>query len=432
MVQPLLRARMPNNSSTSGYAVVHLVSQEVTKELIGPQVVDHMEWQRTAPGPNAPSRVAVGFLEPARSAVTSRVRRRVAALGERARDVDVALLPYVGRLGLRRNAALLARRVRALAGGERIVLHCRGESAGEWALALAPHLDDAGIVADIRGAWPEELLFLRGFDGVEEADAPSRHDYEVALSKLRTVLSAAGSVISVSAGMLEWLRELGVSSDKLAYVPCCVSRLAFSTADRERIRHDLGLSDKLVVAYAGTVTRYQHLEDGVIPFFCELREQNARAHLLCLTTDVDHMRALLAGARVAAGDATVVRVDQQETGAYLSAADAGLLLRAPSRMNRFSQPTKLGEYLSSGVPVIVSRGTGIVGELVEGNGAGMQIDWFSLDPPGRAREVSRLARCLTSRPGALRCGALELCEREFLWQAHTNVVRHAYRRALSS
>ena len=421
---------MPNRSSGAGYSVVHLVSQEVTKDLIGPQVVDHMQWQRTAPGPNAPRRVAVGLLEPARSAVTSGVRRRVAALGERAPDVKVALLPYVGRLGLRRNAALLARRVRALAGGERIVLHCRGESAGEWALALAPHLRDAGIVADIRGAWPEELLFLRGFDGVDEADAPARRDYEAAMSKLRTVLSAAGSVISVSDGMLEWLRSVGVSDDKLAYVPCCVRQVAFSAADRERIRRDLGVAEKLVVAYAGTVTRYQHLEDGLIPFFRALHEQCGQAHLLCLTNDVDCMRAMLANALVAPDAATVVRVDQSDTAAYLSAADAGLLLRAPSVMNRFSQPTKLGEYLSSGVPVIVSRGTGIVGELVEGNCAGMQIDWFSQDQEGRAREAGRIVHCLTSRSVPLRAGALALCEREFLWSTYVNVVREAYGRSL--
>lgn len=421
---------MPNGTGGAGYAVVHLVSQEVTKDLIGPQVVDHMAWQRAAPGPDAPRRVAVAFLEPARSAATSRVRRRVAALGKRAPGVTVALLPYVGRLGLRRNAALLARRVRALAGGERIVLHCRGESAGEWALALAPHLRDAGIVADIRGAWPEELLFLRGFDGVDEADAPGRRDYEAALAKLRTVVSAAGSVISVSAGMLEWLQSLGVPDGKLAYVPCCVSRPAFSAADRARIRRDLGVSEKLVVAYAGTVTRYQHLGDGVIPFFCALREQSARVHLLCLTNDVDHMRALLAGAQVAADDVTVVRVDQLETAAYLSAADAGLLLRAPSRMNRFSQPTKLGEYLASGVPVIVSRGTGIVGELVEANCAGIEVDWFSLDHAARVREAARVAHHIASRGEALRAGALALCEREFSWSTYVNVVRQAYRRSL--
>src|SRR5690242_14975708 len=56
---------MPESSTAraTDYALVHLVSQEMTKDLIGSQVIDHMQWQCTANGEGRPAITAVVFLE---------------------------------------------------------------------------------------------------------------------------------------------------------------------------------------------------------------------------------------------------------------------------------------------------------------------------------------------------------------------------------
>jgi glycosyltransferase involved in cell wall biosynthesis len=250
------------------------------------------------------------------------------------------------------------------------VLHCRGESAVDWATALAPFLGSCAIVADIRGAGPEELLFARGFDGRESADAASRAGYDAAMRRLRDAIGAADAVVSVSPGMLQWLRDLGTPDDRLTYVPCCVTNTTFDEDVRHRMRERLGLHSRLVFCYLGTITRYQHVADGVLPFFRAAAAEAGDAHLLCITPDVAAMDSLVSDAAIPPERVTIVSAGQREVAEYLAAADAGFLLRAPSRLNRFSQPTKLGEYLAAGVPVIVARGTGAVDELIEREQAG--------------------------------------------------------------
>ena len=67
--------------------------------------------------------------------------------------------------------------------------------------------------------------------------------------------------------MLDWLRQRGVHEERLVYVPCCVNRIAFSEEARSRRRGELGIEGKVVFAYAGTIAAYQHIEDGLLPFF---------------------------------------------------------------------------------------------------------------------------------------------------------------------
>jgi glycosyltransferase involved in cell wall biosynthesis len=338
----------------------------------------------------------------------------------------------VSRLGVRRNAWLVARRLRGRAKGQRIVFHCRGEQAVEWATEIREHLPQSAIIADIRGAWPEEFLFARGFDGPEGADADALQGYAFHRARLRSSLDRAAGVISVSPGMIEWLEGEGAPRSRLTYVPCCVPALSFDRAAREKTRADLSLSHHLVLAYAGTLGRYQHIGDGVIPFFRAMAERHNDVHLLALVPDSDALRRMLHAQGIPADRATVVTVAQGDVARYLSAADAGLLLRAPSRMNRFSQPTKLGEYLAAGLPVIVSRGTGRVDRLIEENAAGFVVDVFNVSWAQLVSEADRVWRGLRAEGDELRRNALALCQREFLWSSYTERVRDAYVSALAT
>lgn len=420
-------ARLP-----ADYAVVHLVSQELFKDLIEPQVLGHMAWQRSANGPGQPSRVCVAFIEAARVAVSKRARARVQALRERWIDIDLTIAPVIGRLGERANASLIARALRPRVGSRRLVFHCRTESAVARAISLQPQFPGCGIVADIRGAWPEELLFGRGYDSPDDADAATQRAYHAAYSMLHTALAQAGAVLSVSTGMVDWLHRLGVDARRLAYVPCCVTRTSWSPELRGRARHRLGLENKLVVAYLGIIARYQHLQDRVIPFFQDLRRSHPEAHLLALTNDPAAFREMATGAGVLFEDATILHAPHAEVGEYLAAADCGVMLKTPGRLDRYWQPIKFAEYLASGLPVIVSeQGVGRVAELVRDSGAGLVVSYTGHSDDGSAAEAARAGHQITTNGEAMRRAALALCDREFVWARYTSVVRDCYARALA-
>ena len=414
----------------SSYVVVHVVSQESHKEIIRTQVLDHMQSQLDAGG-DGPRRIVVGLLEPARVAITPAWRRRVRSLRARAPGVTVRALPYVSRAGIRANSWWIGRTLRRELGDVPVVFHARSEMAGEWALELRRAFSRSALVLDSRGPWAEDLVFARGFDDPAEADARTAQDHHLALGRLQLVLARAGAILTVSPGMMEWLMSLGVAPSRLTYVPCCVRETTFDAATRTAVRERMGWQDKIVLAAViGDFTRYQHAEDGIVPFVEEMAALDPRVHLLCLSSDPEPMRTLLARSTLAAR-ATVQAVPQEEVAAYLSAADAGLLLKRPSRLNRFAQPIKLGEFLAAGLPTIASRGIGQVDTMLEEAGAGIVVDCFDVDRSTLQREATRTLAALREKGACLREAALRLCEQSFVWRRYTQQVRNAYERSFA-
>lgn len=414
------------------YALVHLVTQQAFVELIEAQVLEPMTQHARLEGPDRPAMVVVAFLEPARVALRLAMRTRIRALRARAPEVTVIVLPFVSRFGMRVSATLMARRLRRFTGRLPVVFHCRGEFAVDWGTAIARHLPRAGIVADIRGIWPDELLLERGFLRYEEADRESRVDYDIALRRLQTAVNSAHRVLTVSDTLAKWLERVGLRSEEIAKVPCCVSGLQFSPATRELRRAALGLRDRVVLSYLGSIASYQHVEDGVIPFFRMALEHEARSHLLCITNEPTRMNVLLESAGIPSGACTVLRLPQAQVAQTLMAADAGLLLRAPTDVNRVSMPVKVAEYLAAGVPLIVSTMTGWVDELIEGYGAGLVIDWFAADALTRREEVARVCRAIRDDRGAMREGALRLCHERLVWSNYIDTMRESYVGALAA
>jgi glycosyltransferase involved in cell wall biosynthesis len=214
-------------------------------------------------------------------------------------------------------------------------------------------------------------------------------------------------------------------------VPTCVAGVTFSASDRRAIRDRLGVADKTVLVYAGTVTRYQHVDDGFAAFASIAIRQVGpeQAHVLAITPDLAQMRAALTAAGIPSTATTVMSVPQHEVASYLAAGDAAFLLRADSIVNRVSVPVKLGEYLAAGVPVVVSQVDGWLQETVAHAAAGWSIDWFGSAEDARQAIVAGILNELRHGPSR-REGALKLCRERFLWSAHTHRVRRVYVTAL--
>jgi len=431
------RERLPTSrpsdpSPTQPYALVHLVAQEMHKGLIESQVLDHMEEQARHGGLDAPQRVAVAFLEPARVALQSGARQRLRMLRRRAPHVKVVMLPYVSRFSTRTNARLLSAWLRVFARGDRLVLHCRSESAVLWAVALRQTLKTSAIVADFRGVWPDEMLQAKGVARLADADVPTRASYQDAVGNVRAALKAADAVLTVSTALRDWLEQHGGRPEETIVVPTCVPGTTYADAVRREVRSQLGISDKLVLVYAGTVTPYQHVADGFGAFarMAVAHGEPGRVHVLCITPDREAMRAAMSAAGVPSETMTILSVPQHEVARYLSAADAGFLLRADSIVNRVSVPVKLGEYLAAGVPVVISRVDGWLHHTIEDASAGWSIDWFGSGDAERNRLVTDIMRDLRDGPSR-RNAAIALCRHQFTWAAYTRQVRTAYANALA-
>src|SRR5690606_2328804 len=138
---------------------------------------------------------------------------------------------------------------------------------------------------------------------------------------------------------------------------------ARAVGNRERMRKTLGLDDRLVVAYCGSLEEWQVPEAALTWFRC-IADQRPDAHLLAITTHPQRMKVFAENAGIPESQFTLVSVAQAQVAQYLAAADCGLLIRERTLVNQVASPVKFAEYLAAGVPVLISEGVGDYSEAV--------------------------------------------------------------------
>jgi glycosyltransferase involved in cell wall biosynthesis len=143
-------------------------------------------------------------------------------------------------------------------------------------------------------------------------------------------------------------------------VPCCadLDLFQFSDSDREIRRRELGVSDRFVVVYSGSIDGW-YLTERMADFFAALLKQRPDAHFLWLTpARHERIRHLMRERRLNEGSYTVMASSSRDVPSYLSASDAGLAFIKPCLSKLASSPTKYAEYLGCGLPLIINSGIG--------------------------------------------------------------------------
>lgn len=83
--------------------------------------------------------------------------------------------------------------------------------------------------------------------------------------------------------MLDRLRRLGIPEDRLLYLPNGVDRVRFSPTPEERLeelRDKLGLRDRCVIVYVGSLSMPSHPVDFLLQAFTQVKEHFPKASML--------------------------------------------------------------------------------------------------------------------------------------------------------
>jgi len=173
-------------------------------------------------------------------------------------------------------------------------------------------------------------------------------------------------------------------------IPCCVdtNKFRFDAGARARRRSELGLGDEKLFVYVGKIGSW-YLIDETFEFFRTARQEIGAARLLILTGDAPeafHEVAERCGVGHEAYD--VRHAGHDEVVEWLSASDAGLALIRQVSSKRGSSPVKVGEYLATGLPVVITSGIGDYSALIEKERLGAVVD--SLTPAEYLESTERL------------------------------------------
>jgi glycosyltransferase involved in cell wall biosynthesis len=161
-------------------------------------------------------------------------------------------------------------------------------------------------------------------------------------------------------------------------VPCCadLEKFQFRAEQRMQVREKLGLKDQLLLVYSGSVGGW-YLTERMADFFGFVTRERPDAHVLWLTpAGHELINELMRERHIGPERFSVIAARPSAVPAYLSAADAGVAFIKPCFSKLASSPTKYGEYLACGLPLIINSGVGDSDLLVTDHHAGALINQF--------------------------------------------------------
>jgi glycosyltransferase involved in cell wall biosynthesis len=278
------------------------------------------------------------------------------------------------------DTAMLTRAAAALHREHRFQLvHCRSYLPAITGLRLkqSAHVP---LLFDMRGFWPEEKVEGGSWD-LSRPLHRSVYRYFKALES--DLLRTSDHIITLTEAAKDQLlsrTECRGRQLEISVIPCCVDFAHFRLAERMRrqARTELGIAPAApVLGYLGSLGGNYMLNEMLEFFACFARLNSGAIFLLVTVEDPDSIRKA-ARARGIDDDLLVIRAaGRDEVPRMIAAADAGIAFKSASFSSLACSPTKLGEMLAMGIPVVANSGVGDVEALLTASRSGIVVNEFS-------------------------------------------------------
>ncbi|HQV53751.1 MAG: hypothetical protein IPF95_11365 [Flavobacteriales bacterium] len=263
----------------------------------------------------------------------------------------------------------------------------RGIFATHMALEMRERGKIAKVCLDGRGAYAAEWEEYRVVDDERlieqcrplEADALHRSDMRISVSR---------------ALVKHWKARYGYAGSSYVVIPCTLGIDIIDPVgqDQNAVRAELGWStgDRIMV-YAGSTVGWQSLElveKQLVPLLAA--EPSLKLLFLCEESPetISLMKKF--------PDQVERRwLRHEQVRRFLMACDIGILLREDSLTNRVASPTKFAEYISAGLPVLISPYLGDLSDLVMEHRLGLVVAEDGSVPPIHCPDQKERERLLS-------------------------------------
>lgn len=265
------------------------------------------------------------------------------------------------------------------------IIHCRSYISSIIGLKMKRKFNTS-FVFDMRGFWADERV-----DGdIWNLKNPFyKFIYSYFKKKEKEFLSESDKIISLTAAgkevILDW-KVSGVDDSKVEVIPCATDFELFevnSEIKKKTAKMNLNLSpETFVLTYIGSIGTWYML-DEMFHFFKLLKSAKPGAKFLILTGE--HENTIYDAAKkidISKEDLIIRFVQRKNIPSVAHASDASIFFIKPSFSKLSSSPTKMGELLAMGIPIICNSGVGDVRSFVEENGVGLFTEKFDLSSLG--------------------------------------------------
>lgn len=166
-------------------------------------------------------------------------------------------------------------------------------------------------------------------------------------------------------------------------IPCCADLNHFHPSNAEtglqiELKKRFGLpEDDFVITYLGSIGTW-YLLDEMLDFFKVLLKKRPNSKFLFITTDNPNTILPKAESKGISSDRIIISpAKREEVPTFLSLANAAIFFIQPVFSKSGSSPTKHGEMLGMGLPVIANSGVGDVDRIIEDTKSGILVPEFT-------------------------------------------------------
>lgn len=179
----------------------------------------------------------------------------------------------------------------------------------------------------------------------------------------------------VSHPLKDWIaKETGRKDVEI--IPCCIdkNRIFFVPKSRTEIRHQYGFNDEnKVICYVGRLSVWQRISD-ILKLWREVSHLRTTYRFLFIVRQAKLLTKMIKEADLPIEKCRIVSCSHNEVAKYMSAADAGMIMRHDIVVNNVASPIKIGEYLGCGLPVILTKGIGDYSKTIPEAGVGILLN----------------------------------------------------------
>lgn len=289
------------------------------------------------------------------------------------------------------------------------LVHCRSYIAALVGLRMKRKYE-IKYLFDMRGLWADE----RVDGGLWKLDSPIfRRIYNFFKKKEKQFFEQADYTVSLTEACKREVQSWPLAIKQpipIQVIPCCADLDLFNyqNIDSDRVlklKAQLGFSaNDEIITYLGSVGTWYMLPE-MLKLFKKIKALHSNLKFLFITADEPSIITTEAQKQsIALTDIVVTKAQRKEVPYYIALGEASMFFVKQSYSKIASSPTKMGEIMGMGKPLICNAGVGDVEEICNNTHTGICLKDFSDDELSRA--ANEYATLLATPPDSIRQGAL--------------------------
>lgn len=248
------------------------------------------------------------------------------------------------------------------------VIHCRSQLPAMIGLSLKK-MFSCKIIFDMRGFWADERVdgklwnlknpvykFLYHFLKRKEKELLVKSDHIISLTE------------NAKKNILSW--KLKKEDLLITVIPCCAdlnlfSKENISTEKRVELKKSIAITDdNFVLLYLGALGTWYML-DEMLDFFKQLLQSKPESKFLIVTNEEAGLIKSIANQKNIPVSTIIIRsAERKDVPLYISVSDSAIFFIKPAFSKSASSPTKQGEIMAMGIPIICNAGIGDTDEIL--------------------------------------------------------------------